>query len=253
MRIILSADDFGIDAATNREIIGALERGSVSGASIMANMPGFNEASRYAREHRSFCFGVHLCFVEGHALSGVLSTLTDNRGIFNKTAVQRLKAILWVLSVDEIAQEIRAQIAKVVSNGVRVDYADSHGHMHKLKPFREALEQVLPSFGIKKVRNAQTIFLTPKYTSPTYVARRHFSNELTRRFDTTSEFYMPTSTADRRWGEVLVGRLDSSDRSIEIGIHPGLNNKAGSEEPDAQHFTELCLDAGHRMISWKDL
>jgi predicted glycoside hydrolase/deacetylase ChbG (UPF0249 family) len=255
MRVILSADDFGLNSFINRETIAALERGTILGASIMANMPEVNEALRYARRQANFSFGVHLCFVEGQALSGLLPTLTDSRGSFNGTRSQRLRAIFQQLSVDEIATEMRAQISKILDNGVQVDYVDSHGHMHKLKPFRDALNRVLPSFWteIKRVRNSQTIYLDPKYMNPSYLARRHFSKELRKLFVTTDEFYMPTSAGDRSWAERLAARLDSSSRSIEVGIHPGMIGDNGAEEQEAQYFMKIIVDVGHTAVSWRDL
>ena len=254
MKVILSADDFGLDTGINGEIIRAFERGIISSASIMTTMPGFEEATRYAREHPEFSFGVHLCYVEGQAASGVQPTLTDMAGAFNLTRSQRLRAMLGRLSVEEIAEETRAQISKLQDSGVRVDYVDSHGHMHKLKPFREALRRVLPSLGICNVRSSQTIYLEPKRMNPTYILREHFRRAIEALFVTTDEFYMPTSAGDKIWAGKLLARMEpSNDHSIEVGIHPGLAGNHGAEETEAREFKKLALDAGHTAISWKDL
>lgn len=253
MNIVMSADDFGLSADVNRAIIEAFERGSISSASIMANMPGFDEAARFAREHANHCFGVHLCFVEGQALSGPQSTLTDRNGNFNDTRSQRINAITGRLAVADIEAEIRAQLSRMADSGARIDYVDSHGHMHKFKPFRTALKRVLPAFGIGRVRNCQTIYLKPALTSPTYLTKGHFAKQLTSMFRTTDEFYMPTSAGDVHWTDALLRRIDGKDRTIEVGIHPGMDGDDGAEEREARNFIKAASGAGHRAVSWREV
>src|SRR5690606_41564137 len=50
-RVIINADDFGLSHEANRTILGAFQQGLISSATLMANMPAFEEACALTREH----------------------------------------------------------------------------------------------------------------------------------------------------------------------------------------------------------
>lgn len=58
--LIVNADDFGGDDGTTRGIIAAHDRGIVTSASLMVNMPGATLAVRLAREHPNLSLGLHV-------------------------------------------------------------------------------------------------------------------------------------------------------------------------------------------------
>src|SRR5690349_10512418 len=62
MPIILHADDFGQDRDTLAATIECFERGVLTSATIMPNMPATKLAVEYALAHPQFSFGVHLTF-----------------------------------------------------------------------------------------------------------------------------------------------------------------------------------------------
>src|SRR5689334_19849641 len=63
--LIVNADDFGADDAINRGVIVAHERGIVTSASFMVDMPGARSAARLAREHPRLSLGLHANFTAG--------------------------------------------------------------------------------------------------------------------------------------------------------------------------------------------
>jgi predicted glycoside hydrolase/deacetylase ChbG (UPF0249 family) len=71
-RLILNADDFGYSEAVNRAILSAFESSLVTSTSIMANMPGFDDAIGMVGRGNVVGqkVGVHLNLTEGFALSG---------------------------------------------------------------------------------------------------------------------------------------------------------------------------------------
>jgi len=64
--LIVNADDFGGDEGTNRGVIVAHERGIVTSASLMVNMPGAKSAARLAREYPNLSLGLHVNFSAGN-------------------------------------------------------------------------------------------------------------------------------------------------------------------------------------------
>jgi hypothetical protein len=63
--LIVNADDFGADDAINRGVIEAHERGIVTSASFMVDMPGGRSALRLAKEHPRLSLGLHANFTAG--------------------------------------------------------------------------------------------------------------------------------------------------------------------------------------------
>src|SRR5258707_3772776 len=63
--LIVNADDLGADDGINRGIIEAHERGIVTSASLMVNMPSAPSAVRTSREHPALSLGLHANFTAG--------------------------------------------------------------------------------------------------------------------------------------------------------------------------------------------
>ena len=63
--LIVNADDLGADDGINRGIIDAHERGIVTSASLMVNMPSAASAVRTSREHPTLSLGLHANFTAG--------------------------------------------------------------------------------------------------------------------------------------------------------------------------------------------
>ena len=59
-KIIINADDFGLNSAVNEAVLASAESGILSSATVMANMPGFFEATRGALSYPRLGVGVHL-------------------------------------------------------------------------------------------------------------------------------------------------------------------------------------------------
>lgn len=264
MRIITNADDFGMDDDTVRATIECLDAGSLTGATIMPAMPGTAAAVEYARAHSEKSFGVHLTYVTDTVEAPLcdpktLPTLAGPDGRFRPSQVMRVRAMRGRVSVDEIERETAAQIRRLLDAGVRVTHVDSHGHLHKFKPFRTALARVLPALGISKVRNVQNLYLSKPLRSPTYWLGPWWRRRIMRQFRTTEDFFMPVSeTGNTAWPGRLVERLRSrvaSDAAVlEVGVHPGYGEAWRDAERRSIHeFAKLAREGGHRLIGWGDL
>lgn len=257
MRIIITADDFGYSDDTVDATIKCFEIGTITGASIMANMPATKRALDFAQHHAKFSYGVHLTFVgDGPEQPLVdpskVSALVDAEGRFASISGMRLRALLGTLPHDQIEREMRAQLSLVANHGIKISYVDSHMHLHKFAPFRTVLARVLPDFGIHKVRNVQNRYLRKPLVSPTFWLHYLWRRRLMKLFDTTEHFYMPTSAGDRDWCEHLLERIGSG--TIEVAGHPGLREEWRSRErEDLCRFAEHARESGHRLISWHEL
>jgi predicted glycoside hydrolase/deacetylase ChbG (UPF0249 family) len=251
--LILNADDFGASEQTVRETIALFERGALTSATIMPGMPAARLAVDFARAHPQYSFGVHLTFVTDGvewplADPAAIPALLGPDGRFLQTSTARRRALLWRLPQDQIEREADAQIAFVRDHGVPVSHVDSHRHMHKLRPFREALRRVLPRFGLARVRNVQDIWLGRPLRSPTFWAGPLWRRALVRSFTTTDHFYMPPGTGDTAWPERLLAAVAPLRGSLEVGVHPGRGNEGRSVVALAEAGRGM-----HRLITWSEL
>ena len=152
-RIIVNADDFGMSGEVNRAIVEGFEKGVISSTTLMANMPGFEEACELARSHNLVGkVGVHLNLTEGRPLSGPiqrLPLLCDNTGLF------RARQTLFRISREErraVEVEFAAQIQTCMDRGIRPTHLDSHQHVHTEWAIGAAAIRVARRFGIRAIR-----------------------------------------------------------------------------------------------------
>lgn len=150
-RLIVHADDFGETEEITRGICAAIEGGAVTSTTIMANMPGTDDAlGRVAALADRASFGVHLNLCEGRPLTQGRS-LTDGERFCSKRQLF-LRSVSGRLSGADVEAEVYAQIGRVRDAGVRISHVDGHKHLHQLPVVAAAVARVLPRFGIERVR-----------------------------------------------------------------------------------------------------
>ncbi|MFH1637256.1 MAG: ChbG/HpnK family deacetylase [Candidatus Woesearchaeota archaeon] len=120
-QLVVNADDLGMSPSVNRGILFCSQKGIVSSASLMANMPFFNEAVKLKID-----FGIHLNLTGGKPLTKAKS-LTGSNGEFRGGMIKRL--LLGKFDREELREEVNAQILKVKKH-VKATHIDSHLHFH---------------------------------------------------------------------------------------------------------------------------
>jgi predicted glycoside hydrolase/deacetylase ChbG (UPF0249 family) len=223
----------------------------------MANMPATLAALRYAgtREHTSF--GVHLTYV-CDTVEAPISRPEDVPGLvradrrFHSMNALLRHLLQGSIKISEIIRETDAQLARVRDYGVRISHVDSHGHLHKLRPFREALKVVLPRFNIRRVRTAQNIYLRRCWSSPTYWLGTAWGAAVRRDFRTSDYFFMPDGAVRDDWPDALMAR--SQPGVLEVGVHPGSGEEWRRREAEAiVRLAALARARGRELISWHQL
>jgi len=259
VRIVLNADDFGASPETVAATIAAFEDGALTSATIMPTMPAAAEALAYARGRPDASFGVHLTFVgngeeRSAADPAAVPALVDEAGRFPAATAVRLRALLRRVPVAELELEVAAQLALVRDAGVEISHVDSHRHLHKLAPFRAALERVLPRFGVECVRTVQDVYLSRPLLRATYWVGSVWRRPLRRAFHTTDHFYMPASTGDLGWADGLLRRVgELPGATLEVGIHPGPDGWREDERRSAARLAAGARELGHELVSWREI
>src|SRR5882724_3088681 len=126
--LIVHADDLGFTHSVNAASIKALESGAVNSASIMAPCPWFPEIADYAKSHPEMDFGLHLTLTSERvyyrwgpvAPADNVRSLLDENGYFHHDWTATTK-----IDPREAELELRAQIARAYTMGVRPTHLDS--------------------------------------------------------------------------------------------------------------------------------
>ena len=223
--VIVHADDFGETDDITEGICLAIEAGVVTSTSVMANMPGTAAALRCAPQlGRQASFGVHLNLCEGRPLTRG-ATLTDAGGRFLRKRTLATRALAGKLSLRELEAEVAAQISLLSDAGIRISHLDGHKHLHQLPIVCAAVANVLPRFGIERVRITRLggwLRARGAMTLAREIAARHAARVFAH-----AGLRSPARTIDLRdliGGHALdaaAGRAAADREPVEVCAHPG--------------------------------
>ena len=128
--LILHADDLGVAHSEDAASFDALDRGAVSSASIMMPTPWVTEVAAYAKAHPDADLGLHLTLTSewqtyrwgSVASRDAVPSLYDSTGML-PSDVQPVAARA---KLQEVERELRAQVDRALSLGIRPTHLDSH-------------------------------------------------------------------------------------------------------------------------------
>jgi chitin disaccharide deacetylase len=151
-RLIVNADDYGLSLGANTGIIEAAAKGVVTSASMIVNLPGFDDAVARARSCPSLSLGLHLNLTMGKPLTAAPSLTRRKTGQFYPLPVLVARASLGRVNSSEVTRECAAQIDRMIEAGVSPTHLDSHRHIHAHPALWPAVRQAASSRGISNVR-----------------------------------------------------------------------------------------------------
>jgi len=151
-RVIINADEMGIDEPRSHGILEAHEKGIVTSASIMANSPHLEKLSSLIREHAGLGVGVHLNLTEGSPILSHPKTLVDRQGRFFEKMETRRRLMEGRLDLEEVRSEFDLQIRRVKDAGIDPTHLDSLHHIHVYPGVMGAVCWAARRHGITKVR-----------------------------------------------------------------------------------------------------
>jgi chitin disaccharide deacetylase len=153
--LIVNADDFGLAESVNDGICEAHRNGILTSTSLMANGKAFDHAIRSIRTLPSLDVGIHLTFVEEQPISDTRSipTLVRSDGFLHNSIKSILSRYLNnALSIDEVQQEARLQIEKILDHRIRITHLDSHQHIHLLPKIFDVVLRLATKYRIPFIR-----------------------------------------------------------------------------------------------------
>ncbi len=171
--LIINADDLGRDSDTNRAILTSFQEGYCSSATIMPNMPGFEEACDLVHQNKLLKnVGLHLTLRDGFPLTDAMKkfpAFCNPDGVLAKVSV-RSPLFLSAPEKRALADEIRAQISRCRASGLPLTHLDSHYHTHTNPAIAGvviavALEQAIPHVRLTRNSGSDIGFLKQRVKS----------------------------------------------------------------------------------------
>jgi len=162
-RLIVNADDFGWSEAVTAGILKAHREGIVTSTTLMANLPGAEEALRRARrEAPNLAVGIHLNLTEGRPVAPCdeVADILDAGGCFVRSLAALLRKVRFSRAARRAAlREIEAQVLWARAHGLEPSHADSHKHVHLMPPLLPGVVEVARRQGIRAIRTTVEVRL----------------------------------------------------------------------------------------------
>lgn len=168
-RVIINADDFGYCPEWNRAIVVAFQRKLITSATLMANMPGFEDACGLTQEHGLHGkIGIHLNLTDDRPLTHPIQKC---HRICNSDGVFQMRRPRFAFSRSEreaVYAELEAQIQRVLSIGITPTHLDSHHHVHTEWPVGRIVIDLARKYGVPAIRQATTFRPRNRYWKRVY-------------------------------------------------------------------------------------
>ncbi len=260
-RIILHADDFGMNAAVTDGILRGFDEGLLTSTSLLSNAPdaaraldrwrelesrrreaGLKSASRRQRlddPAAAFDLGVHLNLTQGRPMTGARfpGELLGENGVFPGVfgLFRRLRRASPAAPV-RVEEELTAQVRFMLDRGRRPAHLNGHQYVELLPQIGPMIISLLERFSIPAVRVAWEAAWRKSFNWPGVRKTQWLLGGVKKfyagRFRRTmlacgtrfADAYFGTMTAGTTTAAAIAAFLAASrgSRVAEIGLHPAL-------------------------------
>jgi predicted glycoside hydrolase/deacetylase ChbG (UPF0249 family) len=253
-RVIINADDFGLDVGTNLAICNAFKNSTISSTTLMANMPGFEHALEQIQMGKidKKCIGIHLNLTQGTPLTeGIKNEVRFcSNGQFHGQIRNKPVFRLTKGEISSVSNEIQSQINRLRDAGIQIYHADGHHHIHTEWGIFSAIKSVLIQNDIKRIRISRNSFSKSNRNlfNPKNLYKRIFNYQVrkngfhcTTKMGEFPDFFMMKSNQDETI-EVMVHLVKKDENYLLDGI----------ESPEYNIEVKDFIQ-GNQLISYSDL
>lgn len=276
-RLIINADDLGVNPQRTHGIFQCWEFGVVTSVSMFANMTDSQDAAKRAKE-KGVSAGLHLNLTDEYPISKKddVSTLVDANGCFFDAP--RLRQLLseGAVKSEHLEREIRAQVEWVFDVYGQPTHVNGHMSVNVLPAVIDALIPIMERYGIRFTRIPCELPLPPhgyEITDAELATARKINEEST----IAREMYGAHGihSTDHFRGQTLLGNASLKnlrhnlsrleEGTTELRVHPGSQSVYGTPfDLDPQRQTELRMlldesipamlkEKKIELINWSDL
>lgn len=157
-KLIITADDLGIDPRINSGIIECYKEGILKSTALLVNAPYTKEAVSMVKNYPDLEVGLHLSIVEGESLRGTKSTVTDNIPYFSNICLIRdwkqfvKKYVRNEINFNELEEELELQIRQFLKYFPDIPFINGTQHMHLLPKVWKIVLKLAKKYEIRAIR-----------------------------------------------------------------------------------------------------
>jgi predicted glycoside hydrolase/deacetylase ChbG (UPF0249 family) len=242
--IIFNADDFGLNSSVNRAIVELFDKGLINSTTLMANMPGFEEAVELIHNRKlDKKIGVHLVLTDGLPLTQEIQSMNL---FFNKAIPSslRIKKLFFLNRHEQfvIFNEFSEQIEKVRRNGISISHLDTHHQIHDMWAIMKIMLELLKIYLIPSMRILNNLYKSNYFYKNAY---RNLVNHYLRAQNVNFTDFLGNQKDFLSILERNPAFLNNKNKRIEIMVHPDLKenglliDKIGFKEYDFRFEEDL--------------
>lgn len=230
MKLIINADDFGLEEDVNEAIDICLKKDSIQRTTLMVNMPYSHDAAVLAhRNQYEKKVGLHINLIEGQPLTeSIKKTLLCNKnGNFNGMFFKKITNRFYINKNTKkaIEQEIEAQIKKYFDMGMLPTHIDSHQHSHVNISILKIVLKLAKKYDFKSIRLARNMPLK-KISLTKQIYKKVVNNKIIKynmnKCDINNKQFFG-SKADCEI-EDISKNIYYDDAFVEMMVHPIIRN-----------------------------
>ncbi len=151
--LIANADDYGYFEFVSKGILEASNNGIVRATGVLANSNFFDEHISWLREASNLDVGIHLSLTTGKPLSKEMqNALVQYNCEFPGKFTITKSILLGKIKLESIEVEWRAQIERYLSAGLKVNFINSHEHIHMLPSLFKLTNRFADEYKIPHIR-----------------------------------------------------------------------------------------------------
>jgi chitin disaccharide deacetylase len=236
--VIINADDFGLNSSVNKAIVESFNSALINSTTLMANMPGFEEAVEIAHNQKLIeKIGIHLVLTDGSSLTEEINSMDL---FFKKNAISsslRFKKLFFLNRREQniIFKEFAAQIEKVKNSGIPITHLDTHHQIHDMWAIMQILIELLKRYNIPSMRILNNLEKSHYYYKNAY---RSVINYYLKGQKVNFTDFLGNQTDIITVLKKNPAFLSNQNKKIEIMVHPCINanglltDKIGDKEYD---------------------
>jgi predicted glycoside hydrolase/deacetylase ChbG (UPF0249 family) len=221
-KIIINADDFGLKSSVNKAIVESFNNGLINSTTLMANMPGFDEAVELAHKHNIINkIGIHLTLTEGQPITTNM-LIRDLYNDKHNSDIKKYKRKLFFLSKkgkEIIYNEFGAQIIKVKNAGIQITHIDTHHHIDEVWSITQIILTLLKTYNIPSMRILNNLNRSTKFYKLSY--RRIINKFIKLNNANYSDFF--GNQFEAIW-QLEQDPMFFETKRLEIMVHPDYNH-----------------------------
>lgn len=141
-KVIINADDFGLNKSVNKAIIDTYKMGNLSSTTLMVNMPGTQDAVELAKENPNLGIGLHFCITEGKPLTNATTLITESGEFISRGKLVK-DVMKGKIDLNEVKSEFQAQLELIKSYGLNFTHVDSHQHTMMIPQIFKSIVPIL--------------------------------------------------------------------------------------------------------------